>query len=82
MRHKSSYVITPTLLTILYIQVCTFKKYQNNRPTPIEGYTHIYISLSHDYDMDLIGYFPMGTSKIYANSAVMCIMTYITLSWL
>ena len=30
--------------------------------------------------MNLIGYFLMGTSIMYANSAVMHIMTYITLS--
>ena len=87
MRCKSSYVITPTLLTILYIQVCTVKQYQVKdlplfRGMPIYICIYIYISLSCDGDMDLIGYFPMGTSMMYANSAVMHIMTYISLSWL
>ena len=42
----------------------------------------MYISLSHDYVLYLIGHFFMGTSIVYVNFIVMCIMTYITLSWL
>ena len=80
MRHKSSYVITPTLLTILYMQVCTFKQYQEKTYPYRELYPYIYTSLSYDCDMNLIGYFLMGTSIMYANSAVMHIITYITLS--
>ena len=43
MRHNSSYVITPTLLTILYIQVCTFEQYQDKTYLYREVNPYIYI---------------------------------------
>ena len=74
---NSNFINNP-LYTSMYIQAMFHQKLPLFRGLPI----YIYISLSHDCDMDLIGCFPMGTSIMYANSAVMHIMTYITLSWL
>ena len=50
----------------------------NKKPALSRGLPYIYISLSCDYILNLIGYFLMGTSIMYANFIVMCIMTYIT----
>ena len=75
MYDNSNFIINP-LFTIIYIQ-----RVLNKKPSLSQGLP-IYISLSHDYIFILIGYFLMGTSIMYANFIVMCIVTYITLSWL
>ena len=74
---NSNFINSP-LYTSIYIQAVSREDLLISRGIPI----YIYTSLSHDCDMSLIGYFLMGTSIMYANSAVMHIMTYITLSWL
>ena len=67
---KSNFIINPqSIYKYVHSSSIMF------RATPIKRYIHIYISLSHDCDMNLIGCFPMGTSIMYAN-------TYITLLWL
>ena len=78
MYDEYNFINNPHLFTSMYIQRVLSKKPSLSRGLSI----YIYISLSHDYIFNLICYFLMGTSIIYANFTVMCIMTYITLSWL
>ena len=78
MYDKSNFINNPHLFTSMYIQRVLSKKPSLSRGLSI----YIYISLSRDYIFNLIGYFHMGTSIMYANFIVMHIMTYITLSWL
>ena len=74
MYDNSNFIINP-LFTNMYIQRVLNKKPSLSQGLPI----YIYISLSHDYIFNLISYFLMGTSIMYANFIVMHIMTYITL---
>ena len=76
MYDNSNFIDNPHILTTMYIQRVLSKKPSLPRGLPL------YISLSHDYIFNLIGYFHMGTSIMYAAFIVMCIVTYITLSWL